>query len=140
MVNEGNQISLMKVYLVRQTRCPKKGILSAVISRQGVTKLFLVNNNDIKVNKENYFRHFRNKLFCGIEKVVKRDDWIFGQDGGPSHQSHLVQDFLKTKLKRRFIRAEEWSSSSPDVNALDYFYLDFVKTKVYEGRSSKPFA
>ena len=51
----------------------------------------------------------------------------------------MVQDFLKTKLKRRFIRAEEWLPSSPDVNPLDYFYWDFVKTKVYEGRFGKLF-
>ena len=44
----------------------------------------------------------------------------------PSHRSLLVQDFLKTKLKRRFIRAIQWSPSSPDVNPLDYFYWDFV--------------
>ena len=62
------------------------------------------------------------------------------QDGAPPHRSQLVQDFLKTKLKRRFIRAEEWPPSSPDVNPLDYFYWDFDKTKVYKGRSGKPFA
>ena len=51
------------------------------------------------------------KLFPNTERVVKRDDWIFSQDGAPSHRSHLVQDFLKTELKRRFIRAEEWPPS-----------------------------
>ena len=52
----------------------------------------------------------------------------------------MAQDFLKTTLKLGFIRAEEWPSSSHDVNPLDYFHWDFVKTKVYEGRSEKPFA
>ena len=60
-------------------------------------------------------------MFSAIEKVVKRDDWIFAQDGA-------------------LIRAEEWPPSSPDVNSLDYFLWDFVKTKVYEGRSGKLFA
>ena len=78
------------------------------------------------------------ELFPAIEKIVKRDDWTFAQDGAPSHPSHLVQDFLKTKLKRRFIHAEDWPSSSPNVNPLDYFYWDFVKIKVYQGRSEKP--
>ena len=82
-------------------------MLSAVISWYGVTKLFFVNNNGIKVNKENYCRHLRKELFPAIEKVVKRDDWIFPEDGPPSHRSHLVQYFLKTKLKRCFICAEE---------------------------------
>ena len=52
---------------------------------------FFVNSNGIKVNKENYYRHSRKELFPAIEKVVKRDDWIFAQDGAPSH---LVQDFI----------------------------------------------
>ena len=51
----------------------------------------------------------------------------------------MVQNFLKTKLKRGFIRVEEWPLSSPDVNTLDYFCWDFVKTKVYVGRSGKTF-
>ena len=52
---------------------------------------FSVNSNGIKVNKENYYRHLRKELFPAIEKVVKRDDLIFAQDGAPSH---LVQDFI----------------------------------------------
>ena len=80
---------------------------------------FFVNNNGIKVNKKNYCRHLRKELFPAMEKVVKRDDWIFAQDGAPSQQSHLVQGFLKTKLKCRFIRAEEWPPPPPDINPLD---------------------
>ena len=49
-----------------------------------------------------------------------------------------VKDFLKTRLKHRFIRAE-LPPSSPDVNLLGYSYCDFVKTKVYEGRFGKQF-
>ena len=47
---------------------------------------------------------------------------------------------LKKKLKHRLIRAEEWLQSPPDVNPVDYFFWDFIKIKVYEGRSRKPFA
>ena len=115
-------------------------MVSAAISGYGVIKPFFVNNDGIKVNKENYCRHWRKELFPATEKVVKRGEWMFAWDGAPSHRSHFVQDFLKTKLKRRFIRAEEWFPPSPDVNTLDYFYWDFVKTKIYKGRSRKPFA
>ena len=93
----------------------------------------------MKVNKENYCRHLRKELLPAIGKVVKRDDWTFAKGGAQSHRSHLVQDFLITKLKRRFIRVEECPPSSSDLNPLDYFYWDFVKTKVYEGRSEIPF-
>ena len=102
-------------------------MVSAAISWYGVTKPFFVNSNGIKVNKENYCRHLKKELFPAIEKLVKRNDWIFAQDGAPSHGAYLVQDFIKSKLKRRFIRAEEWPPSSPDVNPLDYFYWNFVK-------------
>ena len=37
--------------------------------------------------------HLRKELFPAIEKVVKRDDWLFAQDGALSHRSHLMQDF-----------------------------------------------
>ena len=96
--------------------------------------------NDIEVKKENYCQHLPKEMLSALGKVVKRDDWIFAQDGELSHRSHLVHDFLKTKLKRHFIPAEEWSLSSPDVNPLDYFCWNFLKTKVYKGRSDKSIA
>ena len=78
-------------------------------------------------HQENYCRHLRKEFFPAIEKVVKQDDWMFAQDRAPSHRTHLVQDSLKTKLKRRFIHAKERPPSSPDINLLDYCYWDFVK-------------
>ena len=87
----------------------KKIMTSAAISCYGVTKPFFVNNNGVKVNKQNYFRHLCKKLFPAIEEVVKRNYWEFAQNGAPTHRFHLVQDFLETIPKRRFIRAEEWS-------------------------------
>ena len=55
----------------------KKVMVSAAISWYGVTKPFFVNSNGIKVNKENYCRHLKKELFHAIEKLVKRNDWIF---------------------------------------------------------------
>ena len=75
---------------------------SAAISWFGATKPSFVNNNGIKINKENYYWNLRRELFSAIEKVIKRDVWIFSQDGAPSHRSHLVQDFLNTKFEMLF--------------------------------------
>ena len=52
----------------------------------------------------------------------------------------MVQDFLKKSLKRRFVKCVEWSPSSPEVNPLDYFFWDLVKTKVHQGRAGQPFS
>ena len=43
-------------------------------------------------------------------------------------------------MKRRFVKCVEWPPSSPDVNPLDYFFWDLVKTKVYQGRAGEPFS
>ena len=72
-------------FLSSTNKMSKKVMVSAAISWYGVTKPFFVNNYGIKVNKENYCQHLRKELFPVIEKVVKRDDWIFAQDGPPSH-------------------------------------------------------
>ena len=69
----------------------------------------------------------------------KRDDWIFVQDSAPSHRSNLVQVFLEKTVKRRFIKCVEWPPSSPNVNPLDCFFWDLVKTKGYQGKAGEPF-
>ena len=71
-----------------------KVMVSTGISWYSATKPFFVNENGIKVNNENYCKHFLKKLFPAIKKLVKWDDRIFVQDSVPSHQSNLVQDFL----------------------------------------------
>ena len=58
----------------------------------------------------------------------------------PSHRSNLVQDFLEKTLKQRLVSCAEWPTSSPDVNPLDYFFWDLLKTKVYQGRAREPFS
>ena len=99
-----------------------------------------MNENGIKVNNENYCKHSKKQLFPAIKKLVKRDDWILVQDSAPSHRSSLRQDFLEKTLKRRFVKCVEWPPSSPDVNPLDYFFWDLVKTKVYQGRAGELFS
>ena len=46
----------------------------------------------------------------------------------------FLQDYLAKTLKRHFVKCVEWAPSSPDVNPLDYFFWDLVKTKVFQGR------
>ena len=43
-------------------------------------------------------------------------------------------------MKRRFFKSVEWPPSSPDVNPLDYFFWDLLKTKVYQGRVGELFS
>ena len=115
-------------------------MVSAAISWYGTTKPFFVNENGIKVNKDNYCKHLTKQLFPATKTLVKRDDWTFVQDSTPSHRSNLVQDFLEKSLKRRLVKCVEWPPSSLNVNPLDYFFWDLVETKVYQGRAGDPFS
>ena len=84
LYDKGKKSNIPDEHLLSLTnKMSKQVMLSAAISWYGVTKIFFVNNNGIKVNKESYYRHLRKELFPAIEKVIKRDDWIFAQDGAP---------------------------------------------------------
>ena len=49
-------------------------MVSAIIFWYGATKPFFVNENGIKVNKENYCKHLKKQLFPAIKKLVKVDE------------------------------------------------------------------
>ena len=78
-------------------------MVSAAMSWHGVTRPFFVKNGGITVNAARYHRYLKKELFSAIEKIMTRKDWIFVQDGASSQTSALVQDFLKTTLKKRFV-------------------------------------
>jgi transposase len=62
-----------------------------------------------------------------LEKVVKPLNitmfnihvWSFQQDSAPGHKARSTQSWLEANVLD-FIRAEDWPSSSPDLNPLDY--------------------
>ena len=103
------------------------------------TQPFFVNNRGMKVNAKNYLNHLKKELFPTIEEVYKRNDWIFVQDGAPSHRSNLVQEFLEETMQRRYAKRTEWLPRSPDSNPLDYYFWSQLKKIVYEGRMNRPF-
>ena len=79
-------------------------------------------------------------MFPAIKKLVKRDDWLFAQDSAPSDRLNMVQDVLEKTLKSHLVKYLEWSSSSPELNPLDYFFWNLVKMKVYQGRAGELFS
>ena len=48
----------------------RKVMVSAAISWYGATKLFFVNENGIKVNKENYCKHLKNSCFLQLKNLL----------------------------------------------------------------------
>lgn len=74
------------------------------------TKPFYANDNEIKVNTISYSEHLFEKVQSMIEDVKKKD-WIFIQDGTPSHRSNMVQTVLTEKLKINLEPIVPWLQS-----------------------------
>ena len=93
--------------------------------------LFFVNEKGLKVNANLFKKHLEKQLFPEVDKIMKNKRWIFIQDSAPSHRANLVQDYLKERLQKRFVKNTEWPPTSPDCNPLDYHFWNKIKERVY---------
>ena len=112
----------------------------AVITRRGVSQPFFIGGNGIKVNETSYPKHIRDNLIPAVEAMYPNKDFTFVQDSAPSHRANQVQNFLKQKLKSRFVKNTDWPPKSPDCNPLDYYFWDRIQENVYDGRYCHLFA
>ena len=74
----------------------------------------------MKVNGQSCKKNLNKELLSNVQDLLQHERWIFLQDSAPSHRATLVQDLLKEKLNKRFIKHTEWLPASPDCNPLDY--------------------
>lgn len=71
-----------------------------------------------------------------LEPVVKplshtlfqNQPWVFQQDSAPAHKAKSTQAWFRAN-KIDFIAQEEWPSSSPDLNPLDYAIWQLIEEK-----------
>ena len=112
----------------------QKLMVSCCVSYQGVTQPFFVNPQRSKVNGVTYTEHLQNDLLPGCTNMYPRGNFIFVQDGAPSHTSATCQGYLQAALGKRFLTKDHWPPNSPDCNPLDYYFWNEISTKVYEGR------
>ena len=115
-------------------------MVSAVITWKGVSQPLFIGGNGIKVNRASYMKHLHDDLIPDVEAMYPNKDFTFMQDSDPSHRANQVQNFLKQKLKSRFVKNTDWPPKLPDCNPLDYYFWDRVQEKVYDGRYCYPFA
>ena len=118
----------------------KKVMVSTVIAWKDVSQPFFIGGNGIKVNGSSYLEHFRDDLILAVEAIYPNKDFTFMQDSARLHGVNQVQNFLKQKLKSRFVKNTDCPPKSPDCNPLDYYFWDRVQEKVYDGRYCYPFA
>ena len=81
------------------------------------------------MNGASSLKHLRDDLISAIGAMYPNKDFTFVQDSAPSHRANQVQNFLKQKLKSRFVENTDWPPKSPDNNSLDYYFWDAFKRK-----------
>ena len=78
----------------------------------------------------------REGLLPDCRKLYPQGDYVFQQDGAPSHTSHMSQAFLEENTPG-FIRKDDWPPQSPDLNPMDYSVWNSLSEKVYKGKVEK---
>ena len=114
-------------------------MVAAVITWKGFSQPFFIGGNGIKVNGASYLKHLHDDLILAVEAIYPNKDFTFVQDSAPSHQANQVQNFLKQKLKSRFVKKTDWPPKLPDCNPLDYYFWDHVQEKLCNGHYCYPF-
>ena len=134
----GCKASIVDNRLFHQSNKQSK-MVSACVTWNGATKPFFVNEKGLKVNAKFYKKHLEKQLLPEVDNIMKNKRWIFIQHSAPSHRANIVQDFLKEKLHKRFVKHTERPQSSPDCNPLDYHFWNKIKEKVYGDRFNRSF-
>ena len=99
-------------------------MVSACVSWKGATKPYFVNDNGMKVNSQSYKKHLNGELIPEIERLMQHDRWVFLQDSAPSHRATIVQDLLKEKLNKHFVKNTEWPPAFPRQEPLRLSFLE----------------
>lgn len=89
------------------------------ISYEGVTEPYFCEKG-IKTSAQVYQDTILEKVVKPLNNTMfNNQEWSFQQDSAPGHKARSTQSWLETNVSD-FIRAEDWPSSSPDLNPLDY--------------------
>ena len=64
------------------------------------------------------------------------NNYIFQQDGAPSHTNHAIQQFFNENAPG-FMEKDEWPPLSPDLYPMNYGIWDLLLEKVYRGITQK---
>ena len=118
------------------SRFSKKVMVSAGVSMTGKTRIHFIDTSKTKVNSECYIKLLDDNLLPDCRTLYPDNDFVFQQDGVPSHTSRITQEHLGANTPE-LIGKDDWPPQSPDLNPMDYHVLDSLSEKVYEGRSTK---
>ena len=77
------------------SRFTKKVMVSAGVSWNGKTDIHFIDTNKTNVNSESYIKLLDDGLLPDCRRLYPENDFIFQQDGAPSHTSNATQTHLE---------------------------------------------
>ncbi|CAH1645012.1 unnamed protein product [Spodoptera littoralis] len=102
---------------VSRTHHPASVMVWWGVSYEGVTQLHFCQQG-VKVKAKNYQSDILETVVKPLSNTLFHNKyWVFQQDSAPSHKAKTTQAWLKENVPA-FIAANEWPSSSPDLNPL----------------------
>ena len=115
-----------KVGRVQRGHHPASVVVWWGISYDGTTKLHFCEQG-VKTKAKNYQEDILEKVVKPLnDTLFNGQHWVFQQDAAPAHKAKTTQAWLERNVPE-FIRAEEWTSGSPDLNPLDYNAWDMLE-------------
>ena len=89
----------------------KKVMVSAGVSMRGKTKIHFIDTSKTKVNSEYYIKLLDDNLLQDCHTLYPDNDFIFQQDGAPSHTSRITQEHLDANTPE-FVGKDDWPPQS----------------------------
>ena len=119
--------------LAEQSGFPEWIMVSVAISRAGKTSVFFVEPGT-KVNAQYYCNVLLKDLIPQMNRLAKRQEYLFMQDGARSHTARLTVTMLDKQKQLKLLKPEYWPANSPDLNPVDYCVWGILERNVYRGR------
>ncbi|QQP50248.1 Transposable element tcb2 transposase [Caligus rogercresseyi] len=116
------------VKYVPRSKHPAKAMMLGVVGSDGKTipPIWIKGN----LNASMYKHILAHQVFPALDATYGQGNWVWTQDGAPSHTSDAVQKYIISKLSSKgFWSKEMWPPSSPNLNPLDYFVWTHVEQR-----------
>ncbi len=121
--------SVDKVPPIHQTKFPAGAMMLGVIASDGKRLPPIWFPKGTKVGTREYLDIMETKVKPWLEETYPRGNYVWQQDGAPSHTSKETQKWLVENLAASWEKTL-WPPSSPDLNPLDYGIWGAVESKV----------
>uniref|UniRef100_A0A914DME6 Tc1-like transposase DDE domain-containing protein n=1 Tax=Acrobeloides nanus TaxID=290746 RepID=A0A914DME6_9BILA len=99
------------------------------------TPLFFIPEG-VKVDGPGYREFLRKKVLTWARRMYGQREWVFMQDGAPSHKAEETQNLIRGNVPE-FIEVDisskrdngDWPPNSPDLNLVDFSIWSILKAE-----------